>query len=152
MVAGPIDSAQCNKRCGVHFGVFAVGDRHVFDHRGVLSPLRRADVTGDPLALMETFHRAHGHTHVHLRFDQPIRHRVIMPIDFNVIIDMNPRLFPFGEFVRDAGQRAQRGLLLGHKQGLPRVRLFLEGALVQPGQQFANGLVEFRQGEALPMA
>lgn len=99
-------------------GVFTVGNRHVFDHRGVLSPLWPADVTGNPLALVETFHRAYGQAHVHLRFDQPIRYGVIMPLDFNVIIDMNPRLFPFGEFIRDAGQRAQRGLLLGDEQGL----------------------------------
>lgn len=89
-------------------------------------------MTGDPLAVMETFHRLLGESGLEGLLDQGVGHRVVMPVDRDVVIDIHPHLFPGGVDVRRCRQRAHGGAVDG-REGLPaRPRQLLEGTLVEP--------------------
>jgi hypothetical protein len=75
-----------------------------------------------------------------------------MPVDLDVIVDVDAGFFPFGERVGHGGQGPQGRSLPGCEQRLPRAGLLLERPLVEPPQQVPNRLVEFGQREALSVA
>src|SRR5688572_5173691 len=49
-----------------------------------------ADVHGDALAVAEQLNRALGDPGVELLADQPVRHRVVMPVDVDVVVEPDP--------------------------------------------------------------
>ena len=54
---------------------------------------------GDPLAAVEDFDRARGDARPYLLAQQLMRRRVIVLFDFDVIIEPDPALLPFGKNV-----------------------------------------------------
>ena len=60
----------------------------------------RPRMDGDSLSPVKCFYGSGGQTHVQLLADEPERHAVVMPVHFDVIINVDPRLAPFGKLIR----------------------------------------------------
>ena len=85
-------------------------------------------MAGDALAAMEALDGVGGDAHVHLFFDERMGHGVVMAMDLDVIVDVDPGLLPLGVFVRFDGKWAQGRFIQLLKQGAPGARQFLERA------------------------
>ena len=109
-------------------------------------------MTGDALAAMEALDGVGGDAHVHLFFDERMGHGVVMAVDLDVIVDVDPGLLPLGVFVRFDGQGAQGRFIQLLKQRAPGARQFLEGPVVERLEQRPDGPVQLGQGEALTVA
>lgn len=84
---------------------------------GMLAIAGCARVGRNPLTFMEDFHRPGRDPHPELPFDQLVRHRVIMPVHVDVVIDPGPALFPFRVDIWLFGQRPQSWFVQVLKQG-----------------------------------
>ena len=62
-------------------------------------------VTGHPVVFEQDFHGVFGEPHVHLFFGQLIGNAVEVAVDFDMVVDVDPGLDPFGKFVGRRGQR-----------------------------------------------
>lgn len=51
---------------------------------------------GEPLALVEEFDRLGADARFELLFDQRIRHRVVVPLDLDMVVDVHADQFPLG--------------------------------------------------------
>ena len=78
----PMDKAL---RCP--FGPFLVGFGHVFFDGGMPPLLIASDVTGHPFVFVKAFDGSGRDAHIELFCDQLMGHTVIMPLDFDVIVD-----------------------------------------------------------------
>ncbi|MNN33012.1 hypothetical protein D3C81_1467490 [compost metagenome] len=94
-------------------GMFAMALGHVLGLSGVAAFVRRATMAGHALVGMEALHRLRGQPHFELMLHQLVRHRVVMAVDFDVVVDVDSHLFPLGVDVRMLWQRLQRGLVDG---------------------------------------
>ena len=88
-----------------------------------------------------------GDAHVNLLFDQSIWDAVVVAIDFDMIIDIDPCLFPLGKGVRLARQRFECRLVNFFKHRSAAAGQFLEGPAIEFFEQLGNGVVEFGQAE-----
>jgi hypothetical protein len=59
-----------------------------------------ASVAGDAFALEQQFDHLGGQPNIELLFDQGIRDRVVMPIDLDMVIDIDAGTSPLGVFIR----------------------------------------------------
>ena len=84
---------------------------HVCHHGGMRALALAARVGRDALTGCEALHRGGGETHIDAVFDVRMRHRVVVPIDLNVVVDVHARFFPVGVFVRTGGQRFKCGAI-----------------------------------------
>ena len=125
---------------------------HVGGDGGMASLVVGTPMAGDASAAVEAFNGVGGAAHVHLFFDERMGHGVVMALDLDVVVDMDPRLFPLGVFVGLDRQGAQRRLVQLLKQGAPAARQFPEGAVVERLKQGPDGAVQLGQGEALTVA
>ena len=67
-----------------------------------------AQVHSDPFALVEQLDRVLGDARVELLADRPMRHRAVMPVDVDVIIETGPPHAPLGIFIGLGRQLFQR--------------------------------------------
>ena len=81
-------------------GILLVRLGHVSRHRGMATFEVGASVAGHAFALEQHFHHLGGEAHIELLFDQGIGHRVVMPINLDMVIDIDPDAFPLGVFIR----------------------------------------------------
>ena len=65
-------------------------------------------MAGDPLPFVEALHGTFGEAGLQALPDQLIRHRVVVSVDFDVVVDVHPHLLPLGELVGLRGQGMQR--------------------------------------------
>src|SRR5215510_12053259 len=65
--------------------------------------LRAARMTGNTLTAVKDLDAHRGITHIELTMEQSVGDAVVMPFDFNVVIDVDARFFPFGKGVRFGG-------------------------------------------------
>ena len=70
------------------------------------------------MVIEEDFDGGGGESHLDLLFDQLIRDAVVMAIDLNMIVDIDPSLFPFGKLIGRIGERFQGGLVQGFEEVL----------------------------------
>jgi hypothetical protein len=94
-----------DKTLGGPFGPFLVGFGHVFFDGGMPPLPIAADMAGHPFVFVKALDDSGCKAHVELFCDQLMGHTVIMPLDFNVIVDMDPGLFPLGILIRTGRQR-----------------------------------------------
>lgn len=110
-------------------GMLAMALGHVLGLRAVPPFLLGAHMAGDPLVAVDALHGTRRQAHLQLLFHL-IGHRVVMPVDLDVVVDVHPVLLPLGIDV---------GLL----------RQLPERSPVESLQQHGNGRVEFVQREEL---
>ena len=89
-------------------GVAPVRARHVLGDCRVAATAAGAQVNGDALAPAEQLDRALGDAGIELLADQPVRHRVVMPVNVDVVVEPDPPHPPFGILVGLGRQRLQR--------------------------------------------
>jgi hypothetical protein len=53
-------------------------------------------MAGHPFALVEDFHDLGTEAHLELLLDQAIGHRVVVPIHFHVVVNVDAHQFPLG--------------------------------------------------------
>ncbi|MNJ48823.1 hypothetical protein D3C77_440290 [compost metagenome] len=70
-------------------------------------------MAGHALVGVEALDGLRGQPYFELVFHQLIRHRVVVAVDFDVVVDVDAYLFPFGVDVRVFRQRLQRRLIDG---------------------------------------
>jgi hypothetical protein len=83
----------------------------VIRHRGVAPVRRRSHMRRDPLAAMEHLDGARRDPRPHRLAQQRVRHRVVMPLDFDVVIEADPAFLPFRVEVGLDRQRLEGGAL-----------------------------------------
>src|SRR5262245_14852283 len=69
-------------------------------HGRCSGPLLAPHMRGYAFASMEHLYRSSGVTDLHLLLHQLIRHGVIVPVEFDVIVQPDAFLLPFGEYIR----------------------------------------------------
>ena len=84
---------------------------HMFRQRRVPPTHAAAHMHGDTIALMEQLNRACGDAGLDLFAQQPMRHRVVMALDVDVIIERHAADAPFGIHEGLRRQRRQRRLI-----------------------------------------
>src|SRR5215471_7834384 len=66
-----------------------------------------AYMRGYAFAAMNHFHRGDGVADLHWLLHQLIWHRIVVAVEFDVIVEPDSLLLPLGEHIRLAGQRLQ---------------------------------------------
>mgnify|MGYP000979694178 CR=1 FL=1 len=85
---------------GRPLGVFAVTFGHVLGVGSVAAFVRRAQMAGHALVGVEALDGLRGQAYFELVFHQLVRHGVKMAVDFDVVVDVDSHLFPFGVDIR----------------------------------------------------
>ena len=124
-----------------------VGFGHMRGQRGMTALVGAAAMGGDAGAFAEDFDGRGGEAHVHRLTDEAMGHTIEMALRFEMIIEMDASMTPFGLLVGGGGQRLERRLIRGEELGMPRAGQFLEGAVIEVSEQCGQGGVEFRQTE-----
>ena len=70
---------------------------------GMATDLRAARMTGNTLTAVKDLDGHRRITHIELAMEQSVRNAVVVLFDFNVVIDVDAYLFPFGKRVRFGG-------------------------------------------------
>ena len=83
---------------------------------------------------------------------QRVRHRVIMPLDFDVVVEADPAFLPFRVKVGFDRQLLERGALDLLEQRTPAGPQMPRHAVVELRDQFPDGGVELGQREEAPIA
>ena len=106
-------------------------------------PPRRWTATRSPL--QNSSIGALGDAGVELLADQPVRHRVVMPVDVDVIVEPDPARPPFGILVGLGRQRLQRRAVEFDEQLAPADAEAAHRPRVEVGDQLRD-----RRGSARP--
>ena len=77
---------------------------------GAMAPFEaRAEVARHAGALVEEFHHPDTHPHLELLLDERLGHRIVVAVDFNMIINVDAGAFPLGVLIGLSRQRLQGG-------------------------------------------
>lgn len=106
-----------------------------------------AQVAGDAAAAMEALDRGGAKAHIQLMSDERMRHAVIMPINFHVVIDAGLGRFPLGVLIRAGRQWFQCRRIDRLERRAARARQFLECPVIEVRQQFPDRRIELGQAE-----
>ena len=104
-------------------------------------------MAGHTFPLVEEFHHLRTQTYVEVLLDQRIGHRVVVAIDFHVVINIDPGVFPLGIFIGLGGQGPEGGTVECLKQTLAGARKFFEGTGIQGRHEGMEGRIDRREGE-----
>ena len=96
----------------LEYEMAVVSGRHMFSQRRMAPFVRTAPMGRDPFAFVEDFDRGDGEAHVHGLAHEAMVDSVEMPLDFEMIIEMNARLAPFGILIGSGRQRFEGRLLI----------------------------------------
>jgi hypothetical protein len=94
----------------------------VLGHDRVPTRLRAARMDPDPRAALKDLDRRGREAHVERLVHKGIRHRVVVAIDLDVVIDVDARLEPVGMDEALGGQRLQGGPIKLFEEIAPRAR------------------------------
>ena len=97
----------------------------------------------DPFPFMKDFDGCDRQAYVHRLAHEAMGDTIEVPLDFEMIIEMDPRVTPFGIFVGNGGERFECGLFIRQELRVTRAGEFLEGTMVEGRQQGRNGRIEF---------
>jgi hypothetical protein len=127
---GPVQQAT-----GRPFGMRPVSGRQVFRRGREMPAARAARMTGHPARAGQHFDRALRDAQFHFAVDEGMRHAVIAAVEFDVIVDIDPRALPFSEREGCRRQGPQVGRIEQGEGRGPAAGQFLEGARIQFRQQ-----------------
>lgn len=105
--------------------------RHMCRQRGMAPFAGVPPMRSDPFAFVKDFDGGNRETHVYRLAHEAMGDTVEMPLDFEMIIEMDPRVAPFGIFVGSGRERFEGWLFLRQELGVPRAGEFLEGAVIE---------------------
>ena len=94
---------------GTPLQVRAVRLRHVLGDRGVPARHEAARMQPDARAALKDLDRGRREADVEQRVNQRMRHRVVMAIDLDVVVDVDARAEPVGMDKALGRERLQRG-------------------------------------------
>ena len=124
----------------------------VFVNRRLAVGLLAARVRSDAAALVEDLERADSQANFHPFTDELIRDRVVMALDFDVVVDVDARRLPLAELIALDGQRLQGRAVERLIQAQPRVGALAEGSPVDPLEQSGDRLIELAERGEAPLA
>ena len=151
-VAAPMLPAQAMQPLRRPRLMRAVRGRHVLGHGGVAAAHGAAGVTGDAPMVVEHLHRDAGHAQLDLLADELVRHRVVVALELDVVIEARDlRPLELGVFERGRRQRPNDRAFEQFEPRAARALQFLERPVVEVLQQLADGGVEFGEAEEAPM-
>ena len=128
-------------------GEASMGARHVLGHGGVAPVGGSAQMAGDALSAMENLDRSIGEAGPQLLSQQGVRHRVVMLVDLDVVVETGAALLPLGVDVRLGREIEERGAVELLEQ-LPPARSKMAGdAAIELVEELADGGVGLGQGE-----
>jgi hypothetical protein len=107
---------------------------------------------GDPGAAGQHLHRGGRHAQLDLLANQPVRHAVVVAIEFDVVVDVHADALEAGDGHTGRRQRPKLGALQRQEGRVAAAGQLLEGTAVQLGQQLADGGVQLAQAEEAPVA
>src|SRR5690606_29626144 len=138
---------------------FGIPTRHLLMRRchmrinGGVPPFEQTSgMCGDAAAAMEYFNRRCSEAHIHFLTSEPVRRRVIVACDLNVIVNADTSDLPFGELVAIRRQCFECRAVELDERAVAATGQFLEWALVQVGQQCRYGAVGLFQTEEMLVA
>jgi hypothetical protein len=102
-----------------------------------------------PHATVEHFQSLSSQVHVDLLMHQRVGNAVIMPLHFEVIVDVDASGLPLAELITGSRQWLQRRLVQLREQCGTAALAFPERPLIESQQQLGDGLVDFTQREEL---
>jgi len=76
-----------------------IANAHMVGHRRMCAPLRASGVAGDTLAVVKNLHRAAAQSHLDFLSRQRMGYAVVVSIDVNVIIDIDPATLEVGNLI-----------------------------------------------------
>src|SRR5476649_1450990 len=123
---GPGDDAL-----GGPLGVLAMRPRHVRDLRSVLVLVVAAGMAGHAQVAVEHLHRRLGGAEFELLVGERVRDRVIMVVEFDVIVDVRPDYLPFGQLIGPLRQGEERFALELLEERAPRAADLLHRLVVE---------------------
>jgi len=101
---------------------------------------------------VQHFQRLRRQTHVHLLVHQRVGHAVVVPFDFDVIVEVHAGRLPFPKLVTGGRQRLQRRpVQLCEQRGAATLPL-AEPPLVEPREQLGDRLVHLLQRKEFAFA
>src|ERR1700730_19003591 len=106
----------------------------------------------DSIAAMEDLDGVRRDPCPHLLAQQRVRHRVIMPLDFDVVVEADPAFLPLRVNIGLDRKLPERGALDLVEQCTPAGPEMPRHAIVELRDQFSDGGVEFGQREEAPIA
>ena len=77
-------------------GIVLMGLRHVLGDGGVVALYHGSPVAGNASALVEDLDSLCSEADIDLFFDKLVGYGVVMPFCFDVVINIDPGLFPLG--------------------------------------------------------
>ena len=128
-------------------GIAAMGARHVFRQRGVAAADAAAHMAGDALTFVEQLDRALGDARLDLFLQQAMRHRVVVAVDIDVVIETDPAQSPLGINVGLAWQPIERRPIEFLEQTPPADAKASHRPLVQIDDQPGDRGIELAQRE-----
>ena len=151
---GPIAAASTADPLDGPLGVAPVGTRHVLGDGRMPAATGAAQMNGDALAFAEQLDGVGGDARVELLADQPMRHRVIMPVDVDVIIERDAADPPLGVFVGLGRQRLERRAVEFEEQIAAADAEAAHRPGIEIGDQLGDRLVQLAEREeaAVPEA
>ena len=97
------------------------------------------------LATVEDFDRARGDARPNRLAQQLVRHRVVVLLDLDVVVEPDPAFLPLGKNVGLGRQRLEgRALQLLEERAAARTEV-PRHAVIDPRDQFGNGRVQCRE-------
>lgn len=129
-----------------------MGLGHVGRLGGVGAPLGVSRMRSHAASLEEDLHGVGRDPELHRLFDQLIGHAVVVARQFDVVVDVDPGLLPFGVFVGCLRQRPEGGSVEVLKEASAGAFELLEGLLVELGELFGDGGIELVEAEKATMA
>jgi hypothetical protein len=87
---------------------------------------------------MEELDHLGAHAHLKLLLDKGIGHRIVVAVDFDMIINVDAGQFPLGIFIGLGREGLQGGAVEHLKKTLSGAGEFLEGAAIEGGQELAD--------------
>ena len=90
--------------------------------------------------------------HVDLLPHQPVRDAVVVAVDVDVVVDVDDRRLPLGEFVARGRQRLHRRPVDGLEDARREPWSFLNGRVLRSTSNVADGGVELFEAEELAIA
>ena len=96
-----------------------MGLGHVLGNGGVVALHMGSPVAGNASALVEDLDSLRGKADIDLFFDKLVGNGVVMPFRFDMVINMDPGLFPLGIDIGIYGKGFKGGPIEGFIEGSP---------------------------------